>query len=97
MKRFFNQDRVMVALVAGLGSMLLFCLLLTVLLLVLGEAPANRSRWYGGMFIPLILVLRAYAKTRNHLTATRTLIITFFVSFVAFMAFLLTTHSLVLQ
>ena len=97
MKHFFQQDTVTVGLVAGLGSMLLFCLLLATVLQLTGMGLGGHERWFGGMFIPLILILRAYAKGREHLTVTRTLIVTFFITFVAFMAWLLSAHLLVLK
>ena len=97
MKRFFAQDKLAVGLVAGLGSEVLFCLLLAAGLLLAGEGIADHIRWFGGMFIPLILILRAYAKSRQYLTVTKTLIVVFFVTFVAFMFYLLSTHTLTLK
>ena len=94
MRRFFAQDTVRTALVAGVGSMLLFCVLLWAGLKIAGEPIAAHIRWFGGAFIPLILVLRAYAKTKKHLVATRTLIILFFITFIAFMFYLLGSHTI---
>ena len=87
----------MVGLVAGLGSELLFCLLLAAGLLVTGQGLLDHIRWFGGMFIPILLILRAYAKSRQHLTVTKTLIVVFFVTFVAFMFYILSTHTLTLK
>jgi len=97
MKRFFSQDKIAVGLVAGLGSEVLFCLLLAVVLLLLHIDPMEHIRWFGGMFIPIILILRSYAKGRQHLTVTKTLIVVFFITFVAFMFYLLNSHTLVLK
>lgn len=97
MKRFFNTDSVIVGLVAGLGSELLFCLLLAAVLQLTKLGIADHVRWFAGMYIPLILILRAYAKGRRHLTVTRTLIVVFFVTFLAFMFYLLQSHTLVLK
>lgn len=99
MKHFFTQDKIVTGLVAGLGSELLFCLLLAIGLLVLGYWPPTDAqiRWFGGMFIPLILIFRAYAKTKQHLIVTKTLIVIFFVTFIAFIFFLFSTHILVLK
>lgn len=99
MKRFFTQDTVLVGLVAGLGSELLFCLLLAAGLIAAGQWPpsAEQTRWFGGMFIPLLLILRAYAKTKRHLTVTKTLATVLFVTFVAFMFYLLNTNTLTLK
>ena len=49
------------------------------------------------MFIPLLLILRAYAKTKHHLTVTKTLATILFVTFVAFMFYLLNTNTLSLK
>ena len=62
MKKFFAQDKTIVGIVAGLGSELGFCLALAIGLLVAGEPIMAHVRWFGGMFIPLILVLHNYAK-----------------------------------
>lgn len=99
MKRFFTQDTLLVGLVAGLGSELLFCLLLTAALLVAGQwpPPPDQTRWFGGMFIPLLLILRAYAKPKQYLTVTKTLATILFVTFVAFMFYLLNAHIIVLK
>ena len=99
MKRFFTQDTILVGLVAGLGSELLFCLLLAAGLTIAGQWPPTDSqiRWFGGMFIPLILILRAYAKQKQYSTVTKTLATILFVTFVAFMFYLLSTHTLTLK
>lgn len=97
MKRFFSQDRVTVGLVAGLGSELGFVVALTVGLLVAGEAVSDHLRWYGGMFIPLILVLRHYAKGQAHLRVVKTLIVIFFVTFLAFIFYMLRSRTIVFQ
>ena len=97
MKRFFTQDRVMVGLVAVLGSELLFCLVLAAVLLLTGLGIEGHERWFGGMFVAPLLILRAYAKSRSHLTVTKTVIVAFFVTFVAFMFYLFNAHLLVLK
>ena len=98
MKRFFTQDTILVGLVAGLGAELLFCLLLAAGLLVAGQWPPtpNQIRWFGGMFIPLLLILRAYAKPKRYIAVTKTLATILFVTFVAFMFYLLGSHTLTL-
>lgn len=97
MKKFFAQDKVLVGIVAGLGSELGFCLVLAVGLLIAGEPIAAHVRWFAGMFFPLILVLHHYAKGRTQLRVTKTLIVVFFVTFLAFMIYLLKSKALVLQ
>ena len=54
-------------------------------------------RWFAGMFFPLILVLHHYAKGRTQLRVTKTLIVVFFVTFLAFMIYLLKSNTIVLQ
>ena len=95
-KKFFAQDKVLVGIVAGLGSEVLFCLLLAIGLMVAGEPIAAHIRWFGGMFIPLILVLHHYARRREQLKVTKTLIVVLFVTFLAFMIYLLKARILVL-
>jgi hypothetical protein len=97
MKKFFAQDKTIVGIVAGLGSELGFCLALAVGLLIAGEPIMAHVRWFGGMFIPLILVLHHYAKGGKQLRVTKTLIVVLFVTFLAFMIYILKTKALVLQ
>lgn len=97
MKKFFEQNKVIVGLVAGLGSMLGFAVALTAGLMIAGEPISAHIRWYGGMFIPLLLVLRHYAKHREQLNVTRTLIMLLFITFLAFMIYLLQSRTLTLQ
>lgn len=97
MKKFFSQDKTIVGIVAGLGSELVFCAALAIGLLIAGEPILAHVRWFGGMFIPLILVLHHYVKGGKHLRVTKTLIVVFFVTFLAFMIYLLKTKALILQ
>lgn len=87
MNKFFKQDKIIVGLVAGLGSMIAFCLLLAAVLMVIGIPLDAHPRWFGGMFAPIILILQQYARRREHLTVTKTLIVILFVTFIAFMIF----------
>ena len=48
------------------------------------------------MFIPLLLILRAYAKPKRYIAVTKTLATILFVTFVAFMFYLLSSHTLTL-
>lgn len=95
-KKFFSQDRPIVGIVAGLGAELGFCIALVVGLLIAGEPISAHIRWFGGMFIPLILVLHHYARRREQLKVTKTLIVVLFVTFLAFMIYILKARILVL-
>ena len=95
-KKFFSQDRPIVGIVAGLGAKVGFCIVLVVGLLIAGEPIGAHIRWFGGMFIPLILVLHHYARKREQLKVTKTLIVVLFVTFLAFMIYILKARILVL-
>lgn len=97
MKRFFTQDKVVVGLVAGLGSELALCLLLAAVLLIGGWGIERHQRWFAAMFIPPLLLLRAYAKGQQHPVVTKTLASVLFVTFVAFMFYLFHNHLIVLK
>lgn len=96
LKNFFSQDRPLVGIVAGLGVEVAFCLLIALGLLIAGEPIGAHIRWFGGMFIPLILVLHHYARRREQLKVTKTLIVVLFVTFLAFMIYILKARILVL-
>ena len=95
MKEFFHQDKVIVGIIAGVGSELLLALLLTIGLVIAGEVPIDHIRWYAGVFVAPLLLLRYYSKQKSWLRVTRTLIVVLFVTFVAFMFYLLKAHLIV--
>lgn len=95
MKEFFHQDKVIVGIIAGLGSELLLALLLTIGLVIAGEVPIDHIRWYASVFVAPLLLLRYYSKQKSWLRVTRTLIVVLFVTFVAFMFYLLKAHLIV--
>ena len=89
-RQFFHQDKVSVGLLVGLGSMAITALLLT------AKEPINAHiRWYGAIFIPLILLIRYYVKQRLSVV-TKTLFVVFFLFFIAFMILLFSTHQITL-
>lgn len=94
-RQFFHQDKVSVGLLVGLGSMAITALLLTVGLLVAKEPINAHIRWYGTIFIPLILLIRYYVKQRLSVV-TKTLFVVFFLFFIAFMILLFSTHQITL-
>lgn len=95
-KKFFLQDKVSVGLVAGLGSMAVTALLLTAGLLLAGESVEAHMRWYGAIFIPLILLVRYYVKCQLSVV-TKTLFVLLFLFFIAFMILLFSTHNISLK
>lgn len=94
---FFKQDTVWVGLVAGLGSLLAGGLLVAAVFAVAGFDWEEHVRWFGFAFIPTLLILRTYAKRKEQLTVTRTLITVLFVTFLAFMVFLIKNHLLIVK
>lgn len=94
MKKFFNQNSIFAGIVAELGSELLFALLLWAVLTIIGEPVTSHLRWFGGAFIPGLLVVRYYAKKKDFLLTTKTAITTFFLTFIVFLFLLFKLHIL---
>lgn len=92
MKQFFHQNKVLVGIVAGLGSLLACALLIGLVLAIVGIPVMEHLNWFAGCFLPLVLVLRYYAKEKEYLTVTKTLIVVTFLAFVAFMVILKMLH-----
>ncbi len=95
-KKYFQQDKISVGFIVGLGTIVVTALLLTVGLLIAGEPIDAHLRWYACVFIPLILLTRYYVKQQLN-TVTKTLFVVFFVSFIAFMFLLFSTHQITLN
>ncbi|MBO4752865.1 MAG: hypothetical protein J5526_09030 [Bacteroidales bacterium] len=94
MKKLFQQNKVYVGILAELLSVVVPALLLFVVLTVFGISPMSRIRWFAGVFILGILVVRAYAKKKDFPKATKASAVTFFVCFIAFMVYLGMTRQL---
>ncbi|MBR1849936.1 MAG: hypothetical protein IJ789_01030 [Bacteroidales bacterium] len=92
-----KQNSHLVGAILGLGSEALSALLLWAGLAIAGQPMAGHERWFAAIFIAPLLLLRHYAKSQQQLRVTQALIVTLFVTFVAFMALLLTTKTLELQ
>lgn len=94
MKNLFQQNKVYVGILAELLSVVVPALLLYVVLLLFHIDPMSRIRWFAGVFIPGVVVVRAYARKKDFPKATKASAVTFFVCFVAFMFYLGTTRQL---
>ena len=94
MKKLFQQNKVYVGVLAELLSVVVSAVLLFVVLTLLHIPPMTRIRWFAGIFIPGVLVVRAYARKKDFPKATKASVVTFFVCFVAFMFYLGTTRQL---
>ena len=97
LKRFFNQDTVLTGIVAGVGSEVLSAALLWAGLAIAGEPAVAHLRWFGICFLPIVFILQRYAKGREHLNVMKTLLTVLFITFVAFMILLFSTHSISMQ
>lgn len=86
--KYFKQNKITVGVIAMMLSGLLPAAALYLVLLLLGIPPIEKIRWFGGAFIPMILVLRHYAKEQQYPTTTKSCIVVLFVTFIAFMAYL---------
>lgn len=95
-KHFLHSDTATTGIVVGLSVLVLGSLLLTAGLLIAGQPACDHLRWYGGVFVVQILVLRYYVKLQKT-TVVKSLIILLFVTFLLYMFLLFRTHSLVLQ
>lgn len=94
MKGFFKQDSVFLGLLLTLGSELLTAALLWAGLYIAGEPIETHMRWFAVSFVIPIFILRYFARKKSHPVVTKTIIISIFVSFVAFMFLLFKTNSI---
>lgn len=94
MKTFFKQNTVYVGILAEVLSVVVPAVLLFVVLTALGIPPLSRIRWFAGVFIPGILVVRAYARKKDFPKATKASAVTFFFCFIAFLVYLGMTRQL---
>ena len=93
MKSFFNKNTITVGLVAGLGSEFITGLLVLAGILIVGQSVGDNIRWFGFIFIPILFILRYYAKKTRNIIVVKTIIVILFVSFLAFFALFLTTNK----
>ncbi len=96
LERLFARDTIATGLILGLGSMVLTALLLSAGLLIAGQPLGAHLRWYAACFVPPLLLMR-YAVKLQHSTTTKTLIITLFLTFLPFMAYLIRSNNLPMQ
>ncbi|MBO4599432.1 MAG: hypothetical protein J5641_01705 [Bacteroidales bacterium] len=89
MKKLLHNDSIATGIVATLIGELLCAALVWIVLTVLRVPIAENVRWFVIAFVPPVLLLRYYAKERDYPTTLKAVITTFFVTFVAFMWFML--------
>ena len=89
MKKLLHKDSVAVGIVATLLSELLCAAIVWLVIAILRLPLAENARWFAIAFVPPLLLLRYYAKVKDFPTTLKSVITTFFVTFVIFMWILL--------
>ena len=89
MKKLLHKDSVTVGIVATLLSELLCAAVVWLVIAILQLPMAENARWFAIAFVPPLLLLRYYAKVKDFPTTLKSVITTFFVTFVIFMWVLL--------
>jgi len=85
MKELLQKDSILIGIIATLASEILCALVVWGVILVTHTPIAENVRWFAICFVPPLLLLRYYAKKRDYPTTLKSVITTFFITFVAFM------------
>lgn len=85
MKKILHKDSVALGIVATLLSELLCAAIVWIVIAILRIPIAENARWFAIAFVPPLLLLRYYAKIQDYPTTLKSVISTFFVTFVVFM------------
>ena len=93
-KDFFHQDKISVGIIAALGSELIGVGIMMAVMLIAKLSIMEHLQWFAVAFIPTLLVMRYYMKAKVYLTTTKTVIVTIFVTFVAYMFWML-RHNII--
>ena len=89
MKELLHKDSITVGIVATLLSELICAALVWIVIAILQVPLAENARWFAIAFVPPLLLLRYYAKIQDYPTTLKTVITTFFITFVMFMWFMM--------
>ena len=85
MKKILHKDSIALGIVATLVSELLCAVLVWIVIAIAQITVAENARWFAIAFVPPLLLLRYYAKIQDYPTTLKSVITTFFVTFVVFM------------
>lgn len=96
MRKLFEHDNIATGLLLALGSEIVTGFSLWLGLLIANVAVMEHIRLFGFCFVPPLLILRHFAKCKQYLITTKTIIIVLFVTFIMFMLVLFKTKSIVL-
>ena len=89
MKELLHKDSITLGIVATFLSELLCAAIVWIVITILQVPLTENARWFAVAFVPPQLLLRYYAKIKDFPTTLKTVISTFFVTFVVFMWFML--------
>ncbi|MCQ2295172.1 MAG: hypothetical protein MJZ67_05915 [Bacteroidales bacterium] len=96
MKQLFFRNSITLGILLVVFSELVAALLLWVGLLIAGIPVVDHVRWFAIAFVPPILLLRYYAKVQEYPLTLRAIICSVFVTFVAFIWFMVKYHYITL-
>ena len=85
MKKLLHKNSIATGIVATILSELLCAAIVLLVIVILRIPVAENARWFAAAFIPPLLLLRYYAKTQDYPTTLKSVICTFFVTFVTYM------------
>lgn len=85
MKKLLDKDSIVVGVVATLLSEFLCAVVVWLILLVFNLPLHEHLRWFAAAFVPPALLLRHYAHRQEYPTTLKAVIVTLFVTVVAFM------------
>lgn len=94
MKKLIHTNSILTGVLGVIISEVLCAALLLLGLIVTGAPVLEHLRWFAAAFVLPLLLLRYYAKEKEYPLALKGCIITMFVTFVAFMWYMLRNHYL---
>ena len=89
MKKLLHTDSIAIGIVATLFLEIVSAAIVWLVLVLLHLPLAENARWFVICFVPPLLLLRYYAKIKDYPTTLKSVITTFFITFVIFMWFML--------
>ncbi len=92
MKQLLDKNSYIAGALLAVGSEVICAALVWVVLLVAGWDLESHIRWFAVAFVPPLLLLRHYAREKEYPLTLKAVIVTFFVTFVAFMWAMIKYH-----
>ena len=92
MKKLLNTNSYLTGILGVIISEVLCAALLLLGLIIAGTPIPDHLRWFAVVFVPPLLLLRYYAHEKDYPLTLKACIVALFVTFVAFMWYLLRYH-----